>query len=666
MPTEPLLSAVPPLDAKSFMRTRSQRLAGTSFKYLILFLFLSVFLSVAGCGGSSSGSDQARATVLVYIMGTDLEESEGQATGNLAEMMRVGSGNDVNIVVETGGARKEGWTTVKRQIVLPGRMEELTDLGAQPMNDPDNLRKFIEWGVKAYPADSYHLVLWDHGGGPMVGVGGDTNYEPNRPISMPQLVETLEGAKQTTGVTFDLIGFDTCLMASVEVAYMLSPFGRYMVASQDVSYGWDWTAYLDHLVNDAGSTAVSAGTVIVDSYVAKMARYNLHSTTQSLVDLGRTSTLIQYVADMSAAITDTLGVGDDARHFELWSDLAYVRRSTHDYHTSWFYPGQWYDLVDLGDLITKPALMQLGVTDEHVAKIQSALDEAVVHSAYGRNLWQASGVTLYLPMVSVRPDSPLSYALYAPLPLPDSMRSLVARYAELALSPELPSPLVEKIEYSGTTAYATVQNPRFAAVQFANLWDISDPANPVHYAVKPLDADPPTGSEDDYQIAANSYDGWFLLPGADGQQHLVSVLPDDMPRFAADQARFTVPVHMPGEEPGDLGKNGQLMVNYTEDAQNGTKSYHIIGYLMETESSPAASRPNAESLRQGMVFYPLVLVDGEWKPDLTRKIVSFDAANVDTPSDEGWQLIPTSSAGFCGSSCGFSFGTIDYQGKLTL
>ena len=42
------------------------------------------------------------------------------------------------------------------------------------------------------------------------------------------------------GQPFELIGFDACLMASVEMASVASPYAKYMVASEEVEPGSGW------------------------------------------------------------------------------------------------------------------------------------------------------------------------------------------------------------------------------------------------------------------------------------------------------------------------------------------------------------------------------------------------------------------------------------------
>ena len=46
--------------------------------------------------------------------------------------------------------------------------------------------------------------------------------------------------------SFDLIGFDACLMATVEVAKVIEPHAKYMIASEEIEpgHGWLWNAVI--------------------------------------------------------------------------------------------------------------------------------------------------------------------------------------------------------------------------------------------------------------------------------------------------------------------------------------------------------------------------------------------------------------------------------------
>lgn len=208
----------------------------------------ALILMMWGCGGGGgdggpvSSPPTATYTALVYMVGSDLESGKdptqppaGAATSDLAEMMQVGSSSTVNVIVETGGATR--WqnvqisnTSVQRWRIASGSLELKGDLGNLNMGDPATLKNFITWGVANYPADKYVLILWDHGSGAIgtsgVAFGSDENHGGDG-LSLPELQQALQNAYATTGKKFDVIGFDACLMATVEVASTIRPYASY-------------------------------------------------------------------------------------------------------------------------------------------------------------------------------------------------------------------------------------------------------------------------------------------------------------------------------------------------------------------------------------------------------------------------------------------------------
>ena len=63
---------------------------------------------------------------------------------------------------------------------------------------------------------------------------------------------TLKGIDQALdsgGVYFDFIGFDTCLMGTVENALMLTAHADYLIASEETEpgLGWYYTNWLSRL-----------------------------------------------------------------------------------------------------------------------------------------------------------------------------------------------------------------------------------------------------------------------------------------------------------------------------------------------------------------------------------------------------------------------------------
>lgn len=106
------------------------------------------------------------------------------------------------------------------------------------MGDPLTLSSFLNYGFDFFPADSYSLILWDHGGGPVLGYGVDENFRDL--LTLDELSEALEDSVGAHMTKLEWIGFDACLMSSLEVASVLAPYANYMIASQETEPGWGW------------------------------------------------------------------------------------------------------------------------------------------------------------------------------------------------------------------------------------------------------------------------------------------------------------------------------------------------------------------------------------------------------------------------------------------
>jgi len=105
-------------------------------------------------------------------------------------------------------------------------------------SNPETLAKFVTDAVTRFPADHVALIFNDHGGGWTGAISDDTD---GGFMSMPKIREGLEKAQEATGKKLDIIGFDACLMAGVEVADELKNVGNIMLAAQESEGGPGWT-----------------------------------------------------------------------------------------------------------------------------------------------------------------------------------------------------------------------------------------------------------------------------------------------------------------------------------------------------------------------------------------------------------------------------------------
>jgi hypothetical protein len=134
------------------------------------------------------------------------------------------------------------------------------------------------------------LVFWDHGGGLTYGYGSE---QLNKRADGERLMPTGEivEAVKDSGVQFDLIGFDTCLMQDIDLANSLEPYADYFLASEESEsgYGWNYTLGFSELAKNPGISTEDFGTYMVASFdpyntVSKNGEQDTGSTL-SLIDM---------------------------------------------------------------------------------------------------------------------------------------------------------------------------------------------------------------------------------------------------------------------------------------------------------------------------------------------------------------------------------------------
>lgn len=166
---------------------------------------------------------------------------------DLQEMKKIGSNNNINILAYLN-TKFPGQPKVSRKLVI--HQGYITQHGRDKVNDsgdPQTVITACKWAMKHYPAQNFVLVFWNHGSGslnracPRSVCYDDTtgNY-----LTDAKLQEALEQIIQIHGKKLDIIAFDACLMADIEVAYAIKNYAHYMVASQETipgtGYGYDY------------------------------------------------------------------------------------------------------------------------------------------------------------------------------------------------------------------------------------------------------------------------------------------------------------------------------------------------------------------------------------------------------------------------------------------
>jgi hypothetical protein len=229
-------------------------------------------------------------TIMLY-QDADDEILEQDIFLDLNEAEVIGSTDQVRIVSQidryAGAYRADGnWTGTRRYVLeqdnnLTQLASPFEDIGETNMADASTLVDFVAWAAASYPADHYVLILSDHGMGwpggwndPDPGGRGRDNVSISRAFGdllyMMELDRALAEIRTRTGIQqFELIGFDACLMAHIEVFAAIQPYAHYAVASQEVEpgIGWSYAAFLNELVQNPSMSGRELAGAIVGNYI---------------------------------------------------------------------------------------------------------------------------------------------------------------------------------------------------------------------------------------------------------------------------------------------------------------------------------------------------------------------------------------------------------------
>ncbi len=365
--------------------------------------------------------DAETVTVMIYICGADLESGSGMATADLEEMASASLSDSVRVIVETGGSSYWQNSVVKsgtnqRFRVKQGGLQTLDDdVGKRSMVEPDTLSDFIQYCKSNFPADRYMLILWDHGGGSLTGYGYDELY-PNGSMSLDEIDEALKDG----GCTFDFIGFDACLMATMETALVTEQYADYLVASEatEPGTGWYYTNWLSELSADPSLSTLDVGKTIIDDFV----KYSGSSsqTTLSLIDLAELSGTVPAAFASFATSTSEL-IESDA-----YSEVASARSSARDFSTSTKI--NQIDLIHFAE--------NLGTSESDA--LAEALRSCVKYNRNSTSISHANGVSIYFPYQSM---SKVSTAIktYDAIGMDESYSKCIRSFASVAAGGQVTS-----------------------------------------------------------------------------------------------------------------------------------------------------------------------------------------------------------------------------------
>jgi hypothetical protein len=287
------------------------------------------------------------------------------------------------------------------------------------------LTRFLEWALHEAmhkEPDYSLLVLWGHAyrfaiGHTQTQLGVDALDFAELAAVLDRFQEKKRKEWEAAGVsvdrpTLDVVAFDACSLATIEMSYQLAPYAKYLIASEIgiPLPGWPYGRILERLVHPKGELM---GPAEFGSWAVR--RYCEHYRS-----LERTVTLSHlnlrhaaHVRNLTESLTRALAVALDedaaelsqtVRLFELaqtgdgepFVDVIALCRLLIGYSGS---PEVRQAARALGDALASPMSVQPGAS--HTGECKPFIIE------HGANSWEAaglSGVALYAPHVATAHD----------------------------------------------------------------------------------------------------------------------------------------------------------------------------------------------------------------------------------------------------------------------
>lgn len=338
----------------------------------------------------SSQGKTVKNTLLIYMVGSDLEARSGAGTEDLTELEASGIDlENANVLIYTGGSPR--WhndiVSAEKNMVLElmgSGFKAVKSMDCHSMGTSESLTEFLSYSYENYPSEKYALILWDHGNGPIIGYGKDMLFD-NDSMTLAEMRDGLKNSPFGPSNKLDWIGFDACLMSSAELACVLDNYADYLVASQEIepSFGWNYT-----IMGNFGKMGTEKFlSRLIDEYIAACEKYyedrgyDDRDTTLSCIKLS-------YAGELETAINGLFekASGDVSSKYNTLVQKRVLTRALGRAST-----GSEYDIIDLFDMATQLE----SVYPEEAGKIAETVKKMVIKN--GTNAEGLYGLSIYYP-----------------------------------------------------------------------------------------------------------------------------------------------------------------------------------------------------------------------------------------------------------------------------
>lgn len=360
-----------------------------------ILCFMLLFTAKSYAENISNKNTIPEWSIYIYLCGSDLESSFGSASAVLRDISSVTLPFGVEYYIQTGGSYLWENTDIsgyhiERYHYTSNRLTKIAQLPDQNMGSGDTLSDFLKFSA-SHKSKHKAIILWNHGAGTLGGIAFDEKYKTM--IDLNQLQEAFQSTYTANPKKppFDIIGFDACLMSTIDVANSIYGFGKYMIASQEVEpeNGFEYRSISQKLADNPSITPLDLGKAICDTYYSDTKKRGIHDLlTMSIIDLSKMPQLNYAYNRLGSEMLHQSEINSD---YILNLSRAVYEADNYGSNTA---IGGYSDMIDLVDLVISNDTLFL----KYGKQFTQALSDAVIYNVKGNYRHKASGLSAYYPL----------------------------------------------------------------------------------------------------------------------------------------------------------------------------------------------------------------------------------------------------------------------------
>lgn len=590
--------------------------------------------------------EQTSWTIMIYLNGSDLEsgydeytgEIYAKATEDITEMMSGLESSNINLILETGGTLDWKMAGIRSDInqrfkVEDGKLIHLEDLEMKNMTAPETLIDFANYGIEEYPSEKYALLMWNHGGGSLYGFGVDEHFYGDS-LTLDELEFALDSITTTNDMVFEVIGFDACLMATLETADVCAPYGNYLIASEETEpdYGWDYDRIFKTLADGDAYDGDSFGELVVSGFIDYSVEANQEEMlTLSVIDLSRVNKVVLSMNELITKIAENSDESDEGLN-----SVSRIIPQIKAFGGNTEYTGytDHYDLENFAKKLTE-------YYPREANKLIAAIDSAVIYKASGYLATDAGGLSFYLPFYDLYYEDQID-EMYSSVSFSDEYTAFMSEFVDYRINSTYDS---GDLQFSVNTDV----DPYVLTIGSSSLEYVSN----VYMNVLAYYEDDTTSYYRDL-----GFDAWVMETDTPGQYEdsfsfwpslMGDYLPIQVVYHGDDYIEYETPIYLNGEQ-------ATMISGWLYDEER----YAIFGarpYLDETEDTNGIVDRNTIEFVDGdeieILYDTYSMQTGEWsfEPHLSFSVDLEKFEIVDNQFETG--------------SYGLQFVIEDYNGEFT-